>query len=182
MTTISAPDDQHLTTSAHDLLALRERRAASRATVHQTLDALFAEVQSYLGAVFTANDPVTGLPVALVVKSFERLPDDYEQQSPRALTDTVSRLVVDVLGHALSVTIDDNGVVHVEGEVKNVPLDKIRGLSIRGDGAPATFYTDANEKQQRDEIPVSRVLAELIDSAAQSERGFLKVDPADAPR
>ncbi len=49
----------------------------------------------YLGQVFTENDPVTNHAIALVVRSDERLPDDYAKQTPRPPTDTVNRLIVE---------------------------------------------------------------------------------------
>jgi hypothetical protein len=173
-TLATSPDEHALSAAARALIDYREHRAGSRGRVRAVLDALAAEARRYLGAAFTENDPVTDRPIALVVRSDERLPDDYEQQTPRPLTDTVSRLIVEVLGRSISIEIDDAGMVRAHGEARNVPLDGVTDVRVAaGAGDRPTFLVvGADDPAKRSEIPFARVLADLVDTVAQDEARF----------
>jgi hypothetical protein len=174
-------DADHLRMSATTLVARRAQRAQSRQAVRAGLDAMAAEARRYLGAAFTTNDPVTGFPVALVVRSDERLPDDYDAQTPRPPADTLSRLIVDVLGHAITIEADDAGTVRASGNTMGTPIGSTRAIRIDAAGSvdAATFLVPAgDDAKAHEDIPFVRVLAELIDAAVQDERRFAA--PADS--
>lgn len=172
-------DHEQLKTSARSLVTLRTRRAQSRGHVRGVLDAMAAEARRFLGEVFTANDPVTGYPVALVVRSDERLPDDYAMQTPRPATDTASRLIVDVLGHSLTIEMSDAGKVQARGEVRDVALDEVVDVRVADASSEArTYLVTGADSKNRSEVPFVRALARLVDAAAQDEAQFL---PAAQP-
>jgi hypothetical protein len=175
----STTDRDQLRFAASALLARREQRAQSRRQVRAQLDALAAEASRYLGEVFTANDPVTGFPVALVVRSDERLPDDYEAQTPRPLTDTVSRLVIDVLGQAITIEIDDAGRLSATGQINGTALGDTTGVRVAPESAGGATYlvlggNDPNAKAT--EVPFVRILAELVATASWNENRFRPTD------
>jgi hypothetical protein len=174
-------DNEHLTTSARRLISYRAERARSRSRARATLDEMADEARRYLGAVFTENDVITQLPVALVVRSDERLPDDYEAQTPRPTTDTLNRLIVEVLGKALTIAVSDAGNAWASGDANNVGLDRVTAIRVDA-GAAATFLILGDEDPQKTvEIPFVRVLADLIDAAAQAESQFALAATTTSP-
>jgi hypothetical protein len=165
--------------AASALLSYRERRARLRAHARAQLDALADEARRYLGAAFTASDPVSGYPIALVVRSDERLPDDYERQTPRPPTDTVSRLIVEILGHALTVEIDDAGTVTSSGEADRLADVTDVRIADAGDMPTGFLVCVDGKSRERTEVPFLRVLAQLVDHAVASEQRFLPASTAD---
>jgi hypothetical protein len=165
-------DDASLESNAQALIAARARRAAARASVQRALDAMYEEARTLLGRCFTQNDPVTGQPVALVVKIDERLPDDYEQQTPRPPTDTVSRLVIDVLGRSFTLEVNDAGDAVASGDVPNVPLDTVKGIRADGTTTYLVAGDTAADSHDRTDIPFVRVVAQLVDAALLRESRF----------
>ncbi len=166
-------DTQHLMSAAQTLTAARQARARARLHVRAVLDAMAAEARRTLGTAFTVNDPLTNFAVAIVARSDERLPDDYDTVTPRPSTDTVNRLIVEVLGHVVTIEITDDGSVDAQGDVPDVPLADVTDIRVAdGANAPTFLVTRGKERHDDAEIPFVRVLAQLIDAAAAEESAF----------
>ena len=146
------------------LVALRGRRARSRRAVRALLDAMEAEAQRRLSTIFNDDDPVTGRPVCLLVKSDDLLDEEYERQTPRPIPDSLNRLTIEVLGRTLAIAVDDFGRVRIDG------VDGVHDLRrIARSEAGVAFSADVSPHEEPRQIPFAALLAQLIEDVVEEE-------------
>jgi hypothetical protein len=156
------------------LVALRGRRGRSRRAVRALLDAMEAEAQRRLGTIFTDDDPVTGRPTCLLVKSDDLLDDEYERQTPRPIPDSLNRLTIEILGRTLSIAIDDFGRVRIDG------IDGVHNLRrISRSEVGVMFSADVSPQEEPRQIPFTALLAQLVEDVAEEE--MVNLPRADEP-
>ncbi len=153
---------------------MRRSRAELRRQQHAYLDAMEDEAKRRLATVFTDDDPITGRPVCLLVKSDGRLDDEYERQTPRPIPDSPNRLTVEVLGRALVVEVDDFGRARVTGVAG---ADGLKRIAFSG---PDVIFLGKNDTPETSHTTFAELLTRLIDDVVAQERAAAAPPDEDA--
>jgi hypothetical protein len=159
-----APAAGDVAASAEQLKTVRRERAELRRQQRAYLDAMEDEAKRRLATVFVDDDPITGRPVCLLVKSDGSLDDAYENQTPRPIPDSPNRLTVEILGRALVVEVDDFGRATVTG------VAGAGGLTRIAFSGSDVVFLGKNDTPETSHTTFAALLSRLIDDVVAQER------------